>query len=103
MDSEWNNNFLFGAQMIEALIYILLADMYLFPLLTFLLVIFSFIFRVEEISRTLCGLWHILEVSMALRLFLLMLRFWEVYCAGDRQTYPLIFSMPFCRPSAKWI
>ena len=31
-----------------------------------------------------------MEVYLALRLFLLVLRLWEVYCAGNRQTYPLL-------------
>ena len=46
MDYKSNKESLRGAQVIAVLIYIMLADMYLFPLLTFLPVIFSFMFPV---------------------------------------------------------
>ena len=74
MDYHSNKAYLCGAQIIEALIYIMLADMYLFPLLTFLPAIFSFMFPVEETSRAPSGFWYILKVYLALRVFLLMLR-----------------------------
>ena len=54
MDYESNNGCLHGAQFAEALIYIVLADMYLSLLLTFLLAIFSLMYPVADASRTPC-------------------------------------------------
>ena len=43
--------------------------------------------------------WYILDVYLALRKFLFMLRLWEVYCAGNRQTY-LLLSLCISAPNA---
>ena len=79
MDYKSNKKFRCGAQIIIALIYIMLADMYLFRSLTFLLAIFSLRASAVETSRTPSGFDIFLEVYLVLRLLLLMLRLWEVY------------------------
>ena len=52
MDYKSNKGSLHGTQFTEALIYIVLADMYLSLLCTFLLAIFSLMYPVAEASRT---------------------------------------------------